>query len=63
MSPIEEKVLVRPLIELKAVLKQLPMLDDELDSFSEDLNTIINEQPGLPDGLNWVYKKTLVTES
>lgn len=53
MSPFEEKVPVRPLKELKAILKQLPMLDNELDSFSEDLKTIINEQPRLPDGLNW----------
>jgi antitoxin (DNA-binding transcriptional repressor) of toxin-antitoxin stability system len=53
ISPIEEKVPVRPLKELKAILKELPMLGDELASFSDDLNTIVNEQPGLPDGLNW----------
>jgi antitoxin (DNA-binding transcriptional repressor) of toxin-antitoxin stability system len=54
ISSIGEKVPVRPLKELKNILKQLPRLDDELDSFSDDLNTIVSEQPGLPDRLNWV---------
>ena len=54
ISSIGEKVPVRPLKELKNILKQLPRLDDELDSFSDDLNTIVSDQPELPDRLNWV---------
>ena len=43
----------RPLKELREILQQLPKLDDELESFSEDLNMIFNNQPELPDIMNW----------
>ena len=37
MKPIDEKTDLKTLGELKALLKKLPNLDEELNAFSEDL--------------------------
>jgi len=45
MKPIEEKTDVKTLGELKALLKNLPRLDEELDAFAADLEDIRKDQP------------------
>ena len=40
MKPIDEKTDVKTLGELKALLKKLPRLDEELDAFAADLERI-----------------------
>jgi antitoxin (DNA-binding transcriptional repressor) of toxin-antitoxin stability system len=53
ISPVDEEKSNNFLINLKNILIQLPKLDDELDSFSDDLKTIYNEQPEISDEINW----------
>ena len=51
--PIEEKAQIHILKHLKESLEQLPKLDDELDAFSIDLKSISEEQPEIPEDLDW----------
>lgn len=53
MKPIGEKTDSRALGELKALLKQLPRLDEELDAFAADLEDIRKEQPLMAMGDLW----------
>jgi antitoxin (DNA-binding transcriptional repressor) of toxin-antitoxin stability system len=53
MIPVKDENHLLSLKELKTILKQLPVLSDELDSFSKDLNLAINNQPEIQDELNW----------
>lgn len=45
MKPIDEKTDLKTLGELKALLKKLPRLNEELNDFSEDLEDIRKDQP------------------
>ena len=45
MKPIDEKTDLKTLGELKALLKKLPRLNEELNAFSEDLEDIRKDQP------------------
>jgi hypothetical protein len=40
MGPLREVNIVRPLEELKSILKELPELDDELEPFAADLESL-----------------------
>ena len=53
MKPIEEKTDFKTLGELKALLKKLPKLDEELDSFASDLEDISKDQPPMAMGDLW----------
>ena len=53
MNPVDEKVKLKVLGELKALLKQLPRLDEELDAFAADLETILKNQPVMPTEDLW----------
>jgi len=53
MKPIDEKTDIKTLGELKALLKQLPRLDEELDAFAADLEDIRKEQPLMAMGDLW----------
>ncbi len=53
MKPIEEKTDFKTLGELKALLKKLPKLDEELDSFASDLEDISKDQPLMAMGDLW----------
>ena len=48
MKPIDEKADFKTLGELKALLKKLPRLDNELDAFAADLEDISKDQPLMP---------------
>jgi len=45
MKPIDEKTDIKTLGELKALLKKLPRLDEELNAFLEDIEDIRKDQP------------------
>jgi antitoxin (DNA-binding transcriptional repressor) of toxin-antitoxin stability system len=45
MKPFDDKTELKTLGELKALLKNLPRLEEELDAFAEDLEDVWNEQP------------------
>ena len=45
MKPIDQKTDVKTLGELRALLKNLPRLDEELDAFAADLEDIRKDQP------------------
>ena len=45
MKPFDDKVVLVTLGELKALLKKLPRLEEELDAFAEDLEDAWNDQP------------------
>jgi antitoxin (DNA-binding transcriptional repressor) of toxin-antitoxin stability system len=53
MKPIDEDTNLAKLGELKRMLKMLPSLDEELDSFAADLEDIRKDQPSLPMGEIW----------
>jgi antitoxin (DNA-binding transcriptional repressor) of toxin-antitoxin stability system len=53
MKPIDEKTDFKTLGELKALLKKLPRLDEELDSFASDLEDISKDQPLMAMGDLW----------
>ena len=53
MTPIDEKAGFKTLGELKALLKKLPRLDEELDSFASDLEDISKNQPLMEMGDLW----------
>ncbi len=53
MKPIDEETDCRTLGELKALLKKLPRLDEELNAFAEDLADIRKDQPPLAVGDLW----------
>jgi uncharacterized protein (UPF0335 family) len=47
MESIDEKIDPMTLRELKALLKKLPRLEEELDAFASDLEEISRNQPPL----------------
>ena len=51
--PVQDKKQKHTLKDLKESLKNLPRLDEELDSFSTDLKSICDEQPEMPDDIKW----------
>ena len=51
--PVQDEKQITPLKDLKILLKQLPKLGDELDSFCRDLKTLNDEQPEIPEEINW----------
>ena len=53
MKPIHEEIHPVTLRNLKALLKKLPKLDEELDYFAADLEDILQDQPLLPGGEIW----------
>lgn len=53
MKPIDEKIDLKTLGELKALLKNLPRLDEELDAFAADLEDIRKDQPIMTMGDVW----------
>ena len=53
MKPIDEKTDLKTLGELKALLKNLPRLDEELDAFAADLEDIRKDQPIMTMGDVW----------
>jgi len=53
MKPIDEKIGGKTLGELKALLKNLPRLDEELDAFAVDLEAIRKDQPLTAMGDVW----------
>jgi len=48
MKPVDEKEDFKTLGELKALLKRLPKLEEELDAFEADLEAILKTQPVMP---------------
>ena len=53
IEPILTTKAVKSLKELMAFLGKLPRLGDELDSFAEDLNILVANQPPLPEDGQW----------
>jgi len=53
MNPINEKADSMTLGELKALLKKLPRLDEELDAFAADLEDVGKDQPLMSMGGVW----------
>ncbi|UCD81958.1 MAG: hypothetical protein JSW26_11180 [Desulfobacterales bacterium] len=53
MKPIDEETTPVALSDLKGLLKKLPKLDEELESFAADLEDIWKKQPQLPEGKIW----------
>jgi hypothetical protein len=53
MKPIDHEKDLKKLEELKRMLKNLPRLDEELDSFAAGLEDIRKDQPLLPKGDIW----------
>lgn len=53
MKPIDGKTDFKTLGELKALLKKLPKLDEELDAFAADLEDIRKDQPLVAMGDLW----------
>lgn len=53
MGPIDEGMKTRSLRDLKNIIKTLPRLGDEIDSFSSNLEEIVKSQPSLPRALKW----------
>ena len=53
MKPINEEKDFRTLGELKALLKRLPRLAEELDAFAADLENIYRDQPVVSMGDLW----------
>jgi len=43
----------RTLSELKTLLKDIPKLGDEIESFERDLKEILEQQPGMPKEDRW----------
>jgi hypothetical protein len=53
MKPVHEETHPVALRNLKALLKKLPKLGEELDYFAADLEDILKDQPLLPGGEIW----------
>ena len=53
MGPLREVNITRPLEELKSILKELPKLDDDLEAFAADLESLSRHQPSLPEESLW----------
>jgi hypothetical protein len=53
MKPYEDKTDFWTLGELKALLKKLPRLEEELDAFAEDLEDVWKDQPLMATGDLW----------
>lgn len=53
MKPIDENTDLKTLGDLKALLKNLPRLDEELDAFAADLEDIRKDQPIMTMGDVW----------
>ena len=53
MKSIDEKIDPMTLGELKTLLKKLPRLEEELDSFASDLEEIFRNQPLISTGDLW----------
>jgi len=53
MKSIDEKMDHRTLGELKTLLKKLPRLEEELETFSSDLKEIARNQPLMSTGDLW----------
>ena len=53
MGPLREVNIVRPLEELELIFKELPKLDDELETFAADLEDLWRQQPSLPEEAVW----------
>ena len=53
MMSIDKKADLQTLGDLKVLLKKLPRLDEELDSFAADLEEIRNDQPPVVMGDVW----------
>jgi len=53
MTPIDEEKDFKTLGELKAMLKKLPRLNEELDDFAADLEDIRKDQPDITMGDLW----------
>lgn len=53
MGPIDGVMKTRDLRDLKNIIKTLPRLGDEIDSFSSNLEEIVKSQPSLPKALKW----------
>ncbi len=51
--PVQDEKQITSLKDLKTLLEQLPNLGDELDSFSRDLKSLNDEQPEMPEEVNW----------
>jgi hypothetical protein len=48
ISPVEVPLKERSLGELKTLLKNIPRLGDEIESFEIDLKEILKHQPSFP---------------
>ncbi len=48
ICPVETSLKERSLGELKTLLKDIPRLGDEIESFERDLKEILEYQPGMP---------------
>ena len=53
MKPFDENKDFKTLGELKALLKKLPRLEEELDAFAADLEDIRKDQPLMATGDLW----------
>ena len=53
MKSIDEKIDFMTLGDLKALLKKLPRLEEELDAFASDLEEISRNQPLMSSGDLW----------
>ena len=53
MTPIDEEKDFKTLGELKALLKKLPRLNEEMDDFAADLEGIRQDQPVITVGDLW----------
>jgi len=53
MKPFDEDKDFKTLGELKALLKKLPRLEEELDAFAADLEDIRKDQPLMATGDLW----------
>jgi len=53
MKSIDEKIDPMTLDDLKALLKKLPRLEEELDAFASDLEEISRNQPLMSTGDLW----------
>ncbi len=54
LCPIDVPFKERSLGELKTLLKDIPRLGDEIESFERDLKEILEYQPGMPKENRWV---------
>ncbi len=53
ICPVEIPLKERTLSELKTLLKDIPKLGDEIESFEKDLKEILELQPGMPKEDRW----------